>query len=163
MSENTNSTVAQQSQVQKRAFVLGRFAGTWGRVQAEFFGLFYAWGIAKPIAHLVAMDLGSILGELSKNGIDAKATLSKPDSDGFQTFKLSGKTVKTKTVPPMLLAYACQECEKLAKLGAWCEDNNGRLTVKRFSMLETPLAPDITKYLETKQEQADQNYVWSEE
>jgi hypothetical protein len=95
-----------------KAIVIGKFPGAFGKFQDAAFVDLKACGMDERIAHKVAQDYGSDIGNAMRNGTDFGTKVSKAKKDGESRINLSGKG-ETQTSRTMSIIRVCQVIDGL--------------------------------------------------
>lgn len=119
----------------------GRFEGAFKPFATRFFNDLKFYGIPNKIAHKVAVDGMSSLGQAMSNDADLAAKISKANKNGDGKFKLSGSSSLTKTSNSMMLIRLTQKLEELRE---------EKLLSKALKLndLTDFIKPEVAEYLE---------------
>lgn len=139
--ETTQTT---DTAVTRQAIKPGRFSGMLGALQVAAYGEFKRHGMTSHIAHKVAMDYGSDLGNAMKHkDSDFNSKVSKANKEGARGFKITGKTPGVTESRAMSLKVITQHLDALFDEGK----NSTRLLVNRPLLEEHNLNETLQEYL----------------
>lgn len=91
---------------QTKVTVIGRFNGAFSQFQATAFTDLKAAGLTANVAHCIADDYGSDIGNAVRNGDDFGSKISKAKKDGEARISMSGKGNATMSNTMALLRVA---------------------------------------------------------
>lgn len=94
--------------------IIGRFVGAFSQFQAAAFTDLKAAGIEPNIAHCIANDYGSDIGNAVRNGDDFGSKISKAKKDGEARISMTGKGNATMS-NTMALLRVCQVTSGMVK------------------------------------------------
>lgn len=122
-----------------KAIKPGRFDGMLGSIQTNAYGDMFRHGIAKPVAHKVAFDLGADIGHAMKQDkSDLSAKVSKANKEGARGFKVSGKLAAITASNAMGVLALVQHLESMFQEG---------LMEKRANFSDLSLVEPLEDYI----------------
>jgi len=137
MSNNTTATPeATTPEAAIVEIVAGKFTGMLSPFQVTAFGTMVHFGIKREVAHKVATDFGSDLGNAMRNSPDFAAKVGKAKKSGESAIKFTGKGENLMT-NSMATVRVCQTLEGLVK----------EELLDRASLKTSDFAPGVRDYL----------------
>lgn len=116
MSTQTTTTVETAKPEVVKEIILGKFPGAFGQFQGAAFTDLKAAGMDAKVAHKVAQDYGSDIGNAMRNGTEFGTKVAKAKKTGDARISLNGKG-ETQTSRTMSIIRLCQQTENLYNEG----------------------------------------------
>ena len=120
-----------------KPIILGKFTGAFGNFQAAAWTDLKLAGFESAIAHKIAQDYGSDLGNAMKNGTDFASKIGKAKASGESRIAISGKG-STQMSNTMALLRVCE-----VVAGLWREK-----LVTSYSIEGLTLKKEVATYIE---------------
>lgn len=138
------TTTQAQAQAQAKAAIIpGKFNGMLANFQVSAYGTMVMFGIGKGVAHKIASDYASDLGNAMRSDDEFAAKVSKAKKDGDSVIRFTGKG-STKMTHAMAVIRVAQSLEALRK----------EKLIERTTLKAEDFTPDIREYVESCEEWA---------